>query len=92
MAAFSRTARVRGHELQRRRAAWFAAHPLCVTCESKGITKLAQELDHKIPLHQGGSDDPSNWQGLCRECHADKSITERGDKRRPKIGNDGWPE
>ena len=34
------------------------------------------ECDHRIPLHQGGTDDLSNTQTLCISCHSKKSITE----------------
>ena len=34
------------------------------------------ELDHILPLCQGGSDDPENLQVLCACCHAAKSKAE----------------
>lgn len=83
--------RIRGRKLQQLRAAWFSQHPLCVKCEERNLVTLAVELDHRIPLHQGGTDEPSNWQGLCKPCHIEKSVTERGMTRRPKVGRDGWP-
>lgn len=30
------------------------------------------EIDHKIPVSEGGKDDPSNLQLLCHECHRKK--------------------
>lgn len=30
-------------------------------------------IDHKIPLIQGGKDDPTNFQTLCGRCNAMKS-------------------
>jgi len=71
--------RLRGARLQRRRARWFALHPLCVHCTIVGRVRLAVELDHVIALSNGGSDDdPANWQGLCRECHDTKTRADRG--------------
>jgi 5-methylcytosine-specific restriction enzyme A len=85
--------RIRGATLQAIRERHFSAHPLCVVCESRGRTTLAEELDHIKPLFKGGSDTDDNRQGLCRACHLEKSITERGHKYQPKvsIGADGWP-
>ncbi len=34
-------------------------------------------VDHIVPLEQGGTDDMSNLQTLCRSCHGRKTITEQ---------------
>lgn len=73
--------RIRGWRLQQRRAAYFAEHPLCRLCERAGVVRLATELDHVIPLEQGGADDWSNLQGLCHDCHAAKTAGERRDRQ-----------
>lgn len=65
--------RIRGRRLQRIRQQHFSERPLCVLCEAKGITSLATELDHIIPLHKGGRDDDTNRQGLCSDCHRTKT-------------------
>lgn len=54
-------------------------NPLCVACEAKGRTVLATEVDHRIPLFKGGTEDVENLQGLCHACHVDKTKTERRD-------------
>ena len=36
----------------------------------------AKEVDHKIPLRDGGTDDPENLQVLCGDCHKAKSRRE----------------
>lgn len=59
----------------------------CVRCGATG----ALEVDHVTPLFQGGSNDMSNLETLCHECHAKKTAEEQGCKRRPAIGADGWP-
>ncbi len=52
--------------------------PLCKHCQDKGITKLAEEVDHIKPISQGGDKlDPNNLQSLCKSCHSRKSATER---------------
>jgi 5-methylcytosine-specific restriction enzyme A len=86
--------RIRGTTLQNIRRAHFKQHPLCVMCLAKQRTTLATELDHIRPLHKGGTDTPDNRQGLCEDCHLEKSKLERGHAYRPKqrIGADGWPE
>ena len=53
--------------------------PFCVVCERAGVIQLAQELDHIVPLVQGGSRlDEANLQPLCRVCHAAKTAGENG--------------
>jgi 5-methylcytosine-specific restriction enzyme A len=39
--------------------------------------------DHKIPLAEGGTEDPSNIQGLCPPCNVKKTAAEslRGRQR-----------
>jgi 5-methylcytosine-specific restriction endonuclease McrA len=83
--------RIRGRALQRLRAAWFMRHPLCVSCESKGQVRLATELDHIIALGRGGTNDLSNFQGLCQFCHSDKTRRDMGWKAKHETGLDGWP-
>jgi 5-methylcytosine-specific restriction protein A len=75
------TFRLRGRGLQKRNAAWLARHPLCVSCERKGDIREAAEVDHIIPLHLGGRDDESNLQGLCIDCHKEKTSTEAEGRR-----------
>lgn len=31
------------------------------------------EFDHIVELWAGGSNEPGNWQALCRDCHVTKS-------------------
>jgi 5-methylcytosine-specific restriction protein A len=49
---------------------------LCLACLALGRYIPAEEVDHKIPISQGGSDDPSNLQSLCSLCHREKTDTE----------------
>ena len=51
--------------------------PLCRMCKANGIVTAAAELDHIIPISQGGSPfDEDNLQPLCRECHQAKTSSE----------------
>jgi 5-methylcytosine-specific restriction protein A len=83
--------RIRGNRLQAIRRRWFHHHPLCVHCQAAGRVKVATELDHIVPLHQGGTDRASNRQGLCHACHLSKSLAEAGKRERQAIGLDGYP-
>jgi len=69
-------ARIRGRELQRRRARLFAKFPCCVTCAARGQVALATIRDHTIPLAEGGRDDESNEQALCADCSETKTRAE----------------
>ena len=81
--------RLRGRALQQARAELFKRNPYCVTCQKKGISRLATERDHVIPLFEGGTDDPSNTAGLCNPCHKEKTQQEsnraRGITTKPRM-------
>ena len=70
------TPRKRGRAWVEIRARWLRAHPLCNHCEQEGKVTAGQELDHVIPLHQGGADDESNYQTLCIKHHKAKTAKE----------------
>ena len=71
------------------RAHVLSQSPLCVKCESKGRITAATEVDHVIPLHQGGTDDFDNLQALCHDCHAEKTAQDMGYKERAKFDAQG---
>jgi 5-methylcytosine-specific restriction protein A len=54
---------------------WYIqANPLCAHCLAQGITQPAQDVDHIVPISQGGDNlDPDNLQSLCRPCHNRKT-------------------
>lgn len=85
------TKRTRGRTLQTMRALHLRRHPLCVMCKARGRVAEATDLDHILPLFKGGTDDQDNLQGLCAECHKDKTRADLGQKAKPAIGLDGWP-
>lgn len=75
---------------QRARAAFLAANPLCAECGRHGRTVGADELDHIVPIEDGGEFwDESNWQGLCRPCHEAKTAAENA-SRGAVPGRDAW--
>lgn len=49
------------------------------TCAACGAIRMDHEVDHRIPLEQGGTNDLDNLQLLCRgsdRCHAAKTKAE----------------
>lgn len=46
------------------------------TCQACGITTEDGECDHIVPMCEGGTDDESNLQYLCIECHRAKTQEE----------------
>lgn len=63
---------------RRFRKVFIATHPLCVSCEAKGIVRPSSVADHITPINQGGERfDPNNIQALCAKCHNTKSARDR---------------
>lgn len=61
------------------RAAYLAAHPLCVDCNSAGMFVSATVVDHIKEVKVGGSRlDSSNFQSLCASHHAKKTRRDGG--------------
>jgi len=61
------------------------------TCQVCGRITDEGDADHVIPLSKGGTDDLRNIRWMCRPCHRDKTMRERGAKPKARIGADGWP-
>lgn len=49
---------------------------LCEECERNGAVSFGVEVDHIVPVSQGGSDEISNLQLLCIPCHRRKTARE----------------
>ena len=47
----------------------------CNYCNN--LLDASYEVDHKIPLYKNGSNDISNLQALCRNCHGKKTIYDK---------------
>lgn len=78
-----------GVEQRKRR---LANEPLCRDCAQEGRVREATEVDHIVPLSQGGGDDDANTRCLCRTCHLKRTAQQFG-LRAPRraVGLDGWP-
>ena len=81
------TPRQRGRAWMVRRERLLLANPLCAICLQQGRTTAAIEVDHIIPLHQGGPDIDSNTQNLCIPCHQDKTKQDGSGWRRGTAGS-----
>ena len=46
-------------------------------CRACGHIGMDNEIDHIVPLEQGGSNSMHNLQTLCRDCHAAKTASEQ---------------
>ena len=60
-------------DAQRRRIA-AAGRWVCGMCTE--LLPAAFQIDHIVPLANGGADDTSNMWALCADCHADKTQQE----------------
>ena len=68
------------------RPAQLAAHPLCKQCLELGQLIPATEVDHIIPVSEGGSwYEPENLMSLCKACHSVKTRGEQSGQRRHRI-------
>ncbi|WP_233866690.1 HNH endonuclease [Paraburkholderia adhaesiva] len=85
------TPRTRGRKWLRIRARQLRRHPLCARCLRAGHVTEATEVDHIVRVADGGTDDPSNLQSLCHECHADKTARENGCGHPTGCDADGMP-
>lgn len=83
--------RLHNRRWQRIRRFVLLEQPLCRTCTARGVVRASTEVDHIKPLHQGGTDDRENLQGLCSDCHDAKTRQEQGHKPKRVIGLDGVP-
>lgn len=65
---------------------------LCQPCLRKKPQRVtvATEVDHIVPKAKGGTDELTNLQAICGECHKDKTVRDSGGNPKPVIGLDGW--
>jgi 5-methylcytosine-specific restriction endonuclease McrA len=47
----------------------------CGSCKS--LLDETYEVDHKLALFQGGTNEPENLVALCPNCHRHKTVEER---------------
>lgn len=76
----------RAHDLMR--AMVLLEEPLCRICLAHDRCSATVIADHIIPKAEQGTDERSNYQGLCKPCHRVKTAAEaaRGVRRSPRPG------
>ena len=82
-----KTKRMYNRRWQRLRLQFIKKNPLCVLCNSRGIVRPTQEVDHIIP-HRGDEKlfwNKNNWQSLCKRCHSRKTQREADSGRRVVV-------
>ena len=71
-----------GRRWRKIRLIYLRRHPLCEDPfnihAQHSETVPATEVDHKVPLRQGGSYRVDNLQALCKSCHSRKTAREDG--------------
>ena len=68
------TPRLRGNTwIKIRRKALVDGGFTCVDC---GRVSMSNEIDHDVPLEQGGSNELANLRVRCIPCHSKKSVAE----------------
>lgn len=74
--------RIRGGKLTRIRQRILKRDKyLCQYCLEKGRVTMAEEVDHKTPLHMGGQEIDDNRISTCKTCHNEKSEQEERERR-----------
>jgi len=62
---------------------------VCVICASNGKTTPGDDVDHIVPVKDGGAAwAESNLQFLCRECHKRKTAAEESQRKRNWLSVD----
>lgn len=74
--------RIRGRAGVKLRRLVLREEPLCRPCLDVDRTTASEEVDHIVPLAEGGTNDRSNLQGICKPCHKAKSVSEADAGRR----------
>lgn len=64
-----KTKRLKGRDAVDERRRRLSEEPYCRDCREKGFSRLADQVDHIVPLADGGTDDDDNTRSLCLPCH-----------------------
>lgn len=78
----SETKRTRGRAWMTRRSRIMSRDcGLCQQCKREGRLQLAEQVDHIRELADGGTDDDSNLEALCGDCHKAKTARSQAARR-----------
>lgn len=83
--------RIRGRALQVQRQRCWLRDPRCARCRIVTTFPSGFDLDHIIALTNDGTNEDSNMQVLCHDCHEVKTNEDLGYKPKVAIGDDGFP-
>lgn len=84
--------RISGRALQALRLRLWTENPKCAMCGKVTVYPSGFELDHKVALINGGTNEDSNLEILCPSpCHELKTDKDLGHTSKQQIGLDGWP-
>ena len=72
------SAHARGYGARWRKLRTMVLHrdPICVICNHAAAT----DCDHIVPKADGGEDRMENLQGICWDCHTQKTATENQER------------
>ena len=57
------------------------ADPFCLHANNGEVVAVT-EVDHIVPKREGGTDEESNLQALCKSCHSRKTAEESNTRGR----------
>jgi 5-methylcytosine-specific restriction protein A len=76
------TTRVTGNSLYAAMKRFERSNPrLCAECLRQGRVRYGDELEHIVPLWQGGAESDSNREWICTEDHKIKTAREASERR-----------
>lgn len=80
--------RTRGRRWMRLRHVVLVEEPVCKICGRKPSV----EVDHIMPISKGGTDERDNLQGVCLECHEEKTRKDLGlGRKKVPTSVNGYP-
>ena len=59
------------------------------TCRHCGTITTELEIDHRVPLSEGGAESDENCQSLCIPCHEAKTKRETGERNAQGVNPRG---
>lgn len=62
---------------------------LCQPCARANTVMVAYAVDHKVCKAEGGTDDLTNLEAICRVCHGVKTQVEAARARGASLGGRG---
>ena len=84
------TKRGYGYRWRKVRLVHLRMEPLCRFCDAEGMTVGATEVDHIVPIREGGAHfDHDNLRSLCKSCHSKRTARDNGSFGRRRRKGEG---